>query len=413
MPFAYKGALEDHVVAKPVQLKAVDLRTCEGIFYSHKEQPRSKVAVLAIHPRVDFSRHYCIPPLVNEHISVLGLNSRCFNNDTTAIHEQLILDVNAGVQYLKEVAGAEVVVLFGNSGGGSLSALFQSQAMLPKGERIAYTPAGDATKLNNVDLIPADAFMAISAHKGQGAVLSETIDPSVMDEEDPRSTNPELDMYDEANGFREPPSPSRYSELFITEYRKAQLARVQKLDDVARAMIAEAKENDRLYHSSQQKSFMEKQKIGRLAALEQVMVIYRTMANLKYTDPSLDPSTRPYGSLLSDRPDLMNMQYLGFARVLSPQAWLSTWSGLSSNANLVESIATLDVPIFVANAKRVKEIYPSQAQEIWKAVTSTDRTFMEFEANHYFEPEFGAQSAPDVAKLMQEVVAWIKDRFGE
>ena len=74
---------------------------------------------------------------------MLGLNGRNFNNDATAIHEQLILDVNAGVKFLRD-QGCEKVVLFGNSGGGSLSALFQAQAQLPKGQRIAHAPRVDA-----------------------------------------------------------------------------------------------------------------------------------------------------------------------------------------------------------------------------------------------------------------------------
>ena len=413
LPFAYKGELPEGTQVKPVQLKAADLRDSAGLYYVPKGNSKPKIAVLAIHPRVDFTRHYCIPPLLKENIAVLGLNSRCFNNDTTAIHEQLILDVNAGVKFLKEKEGVETVVLFGNSGGGSLSAFFQSQAQLPKGERLATTPAGDNTKLNEIDLIPADAFMAISAHKGQGLVLNECIDPAVIDESNPDLTNFELDMYDTRNGFAEPPNPSSYSDDFVKKYRAAQLARIKKLDDLAHSMIAEARDNEQLYADSKnQLSFMDRHHIGRRGAVEKIMVIYRTMANLKYTDPSLDQSERKYGSLLSDRPDLMNMQYLGFARVLTPRAWLSTWSGLSSNANLVKNISKLKVPVLVVNAKRDKEIYPSDAEAIWQAVTAEDKTFLDFDAEHYFESEFGAKTAPDVDMLMAEVIPWIKERFG-
>ena len=48
------------------------------------------------------------------------------------------------------------------------------------------------------------------------------------------------------------------------------------------------------------------------------MLIYRTMANLNYVDNALDPSNRGYGSLLSERPDLMNFQLMGFGRVQTP-----------------------------------------------------------------------------------------------
>ena len=208
LPFAYKGKLQDDVHAEPVQLKAADLRDSNGIYYTPKSKPEPDIAVLVTHPRVDFTRHYCIPDFVAAGFACLGLNGRCFNNDTQAVHEQLILDVNAGVKFLRE-RGAKTVILFGNSGGGSLSALFQAQAQLPQGQRLAETPAGDLTKLNNIDMFPADALVLVSAHKGQGLILNECIDPAVIDENAPLKTDDSLDMYHSANGFKPPPEHSR------------------------------------------------------------------------------------------------------------------------------------------------------------------------------------------------------------
>jgi hypothetical protein len=411
MPFAYRGDLPADTLAEPVQLKAADFRDSTGIFYAPKSHPQPKIAVLAIHPRVDFSRHYCAPHLVAAGMAYLGLNSRCLNNDATAVHEQLIFDVNAGVKFLREIKGAQTVILFGNSGGGSLSAFFQAQAQLPPGQRLETTPAGDATRLNDAELFPADALVAVSAHRGQGAVLNECIDPSVVDEADPTLFNTELDMYDQANGFMSAPEPSRYSAEFVKRYRKAQLARVQRLDDMARNFIDDARQHEKLYKSDQPGDFMSRHHLGRRGALERVMVVYRTMADLNYVDHSLDPSGRDYGSLLTERPDLMNMQYMGFARVLTPRAWLSTWSGISSNANLVENIARLHVPILVCNARQDVEIYPADCDAIWDAVTVADKTRHDFGARHYFEPAFGETVAPDVTRLMETIIDWIKERF--
>lgn len=412
LPFAYKGDLPDGTVAEPVQLKAADLRDSNGIYYTPKHNSKPKIGVLATHPRVDFSRHYCIPHLVEGGMAVLGLNGRCFNNDFNAIHEQLILDVNAGVKFLRD-RGAEYVILFGNSGGGSLSAMFQAQATLPPGERLALTPAGDKTKLNDIEMFPADALVLTSAHKGQGLILNECIDPSVIDENDPLQTNPELDMYNSDNGFMPAPEQSSYSDSFIKKYRIAQLARIQKIDDLARSYIEDARSNEKTFKQDHgDLSFNDHHQIGRSAAFEKVMVIYRTMANLNYTDHSIDHSERRYGSLLSERPDLMNMQYMGFGRVLSPQAWLSTWSGISSNANLPKNLSQLSLPVLVINASKDKEIYPeSDAKQIWDSVKAKDKTFLEIEGEHYFEAEFGAKSHPDVTKVMNTVVPWIKERF--
>ena len=48
-------------------------------------------------------------------------------------------------------------------------------------------------------------------------------------------------MYNPANGFREPPESSKYSQEFIQRYRAAQTARVARIDAIARRFIEEQK----------------------------------------------------------------------------------------------------------------------------------------------------------------------------
>jgi len=412
LPFEFRGELPADTLTEPVQLKAADMRDSSGIYYAPKKNATPKIGVLAIHPRVNFSRHYFIPHCVAAGFSCLGLNSRCLNNDSTAVHEELVLDLNAGMKFLREEKGAEKIILFGNSGGGSLSAMFQVQAQLPPGKRIEFTPAGDRTMLNEVELFPADALVTVSAHKGQGLVLTRCIDPSVMDENDPMVVNPELDMYDTRNGFREAPEQSHYSDEFVAAFRQAQLDRVQRIDETVRTMIEDSRKSAQRYaEQKDQLDFMEWHHLGRAAAMQKLMIVYRTMANPDYIDHRRDPSGRSYGSLISDRPDLMNMQLMGFARIQTPQAWLSTWSGISSNANLVDNIAKVEIPVLVCNATKDKEIYPADIKQIWEAVTVEDKTVHDFDALHYFEPPFGADSAPDVRRLMNVVIPWIRERF--
>ncbi len=412
MPFNYKGELAAGTEQRPVHLQAADMRWITGLYYA-PAAARQKVAVLVMHPRADFSRHYCIPPFVGAGIPVLGLATRCLNNDTTAIHEDLILDVAAGVQYLRE-QGAEKVLLFGNSGGGSLFAFYQAEAEKPAGSRIASDPAGKPTKLNMAAMVPADGLIVVSAHAGEGHILMGCMDPAVVNEGLPLLSNPELDMYNPENGFREPPASSSYSAAFLEKFRAAQKARVQRLDDHARALVQDAREAQETYKGSKGRlDFAARHQIGRRAAFEPVMTVYRTMANPKYTDLSLDPSRRGYGSLFSERPDLMNFQFTGFGRLVTPAAWLSTWSGLSSNADFCRNIAQTQVPVLMANALRDKEIHPEDAQLMWSAVKSPDRTFIEEDAEHYFEPAFGEKTAPDVERLMQKVLPWVLERFGQ
>jgi alpha-beta hydrolase superfamily lysophospholipase len=396
-------------------LRAADAREVRAIHWTPEGQPRPRVGVVAIHPRVDFTHHYTFPRLVAAGIACLGAMARSANNDSDVEHEALVLDVAACVSFLREERGVEKVILLGNSGGGSLSAFFQAQARLPPDARIERSPAGGRTMLRLAKLVPADAMIYVAAHRGQGAVLGECIDPAVVDESDPLATDPDLDMYDTRNGFRPPPVWSEYPDDFVARFRAAQRARVARLDAIARTWIQEgrAAAEARKGAGFAALPFEEQQRVERRAAFEPVMVIYRTMANLNYTDRRLDPSEREYGSLLSDRPDLMNMALLGFGRVCTPRAWLSTWSALSTNADLIRNLRGITEPTLVVHAGRDREIYPrTDARPIFEAVASADRTFVEMpDARHYFEPDFGEREAPQVERLMDRVLPWILERF--
>src|SRR5262249_8514453 len=81
------------------------------------------VAVLAMHPRVDFNRHYLAPGLAAAGYAFLGAPTRYLNHDADALHERLLCDVAAAIRALR-ARGFAKVVLLGNSGGGSLFAFY-------------------------------------------------------------------------------------------------------------------------------------------------------------------------------------------------------------------------------------------------------------------------------------------------
>ncbi len=395
MPFWFRRTPE-HADVESLVLRAHDLRQLRALYWTSTAHPAPKIGVVVIHPRVDFTQHYAIPRLLAAGFGVLAAQTRHAGNDTMAEHEEMVLDVGACVRHLREKRGVERVILFGNCGGGSLSAFYQAQAQAVPAERLKTSPGGFPTHFEGATLPPADAVIYTAPHRGQGKVMLAAIDPSVTDERDPMACDARLDLYDPANGFQSPPAWSHYSPEFLSRYRAAQVARVERLDAYARDQIAQSRDATD----------------PRRKAHEPVMVVYRTMANPAFVDRSIDPSERDYGSLLSERPDLMNYAALGLARTCTPRAWLSTWSGLSSNADLVANAGKITVPALLVHAARDREIFPSDIEAIKNGMASTDKQVSIIAgARHYFEPELGAKESPHVEACMDVVVPWIQERF--
>jgi alpha-beta hydrolase superfamily lysophospholipase len=380
-----------------------------------KSNPRPKVAIVAAHPRVDFTQHYAFPALLRAGYACMGANLRTLNNDVNCVHEQLLMDIAAYVRWLREVRGVEKVVWLGNSGGGSLGCFYQAQAKAAPSQRLKLTPAGRPVPLAQAVMPPFDAMLITAAHTGQGLIVNETIDPSVIDENRPLLTNPSLDMYDPANGFKPAPQWTRYDPMFVKRYRTAQLERVARLDASARSLIAEQNDAEtmRTHEGFSSLPLSTQRSVLHRAAFQPLMVIHRTMANLHYVDNSIDPSNRGYGSLLSDRPDLMNFQLTGFARIQTPDAWLSTWSGLSSNANVFKNAPDVKEPVVVVHAGRDLDVYPrTHSQALFDALGSTDKTIIEFPNRlHYFEPDEGEDENAGAIEQMSKLVPWLSSRM--
>ena len=402
------------VDCEAIRLNSADGADIRGVYWTPKSNPRPEAAVIASHPRVDFSDHHAFPALLKAGYACLGGNLRSVNNDMDCVHEKLVLDIARHIRWLKEERGIERILLLGNSGGGSLFSFYQSQAAAAPAERIATTPGGRATGLATTELPQGDAIVYMAAHTGQGLIINETIDPSVIDETRPMLTDRSLDMYDPANGFRLPPEWSNYDPEFVTRYRAAQKERVRRLDALAHAMIAENARAEALHADPGFASLTPalQRDILQREVFEPVMIIYRTMANLHYADPTLDFSPRGYGSLLSERPDLMNFQHRGFARIQTPHAWLSTWSGVSSNANTHLTAPKVTLPAVVIHAGKDLDVFPdTHSKATFAALASKDKQYWDFpDALHYFEPEIGENDSRTLDALMERLVPWIEER---
>jgi hypothetical protein len=163
------------------------------------------------------------------------------------------------------------------------------------------------------------------------------------------SCDSDLDMYRPTAGFRIPPESSHYSSEFLQHYRRAQLDRVVRID--ARAL--QYLEDARISQSSREArdwSPDEASRLERRAAGGRIMVVYRTLADPASVDMSIDPDDRsPVGMDCDLRPDLQNYSNMGPAHYLTPRAWLSTWSGASSHANIAENLRKIADPTLIVH----------------------------------------------------------------
>jgi hypothetical protein len=377
---------------EPLILETADRAVAHGWLYSRGGE---RTAVLVMHPRANFSHHYVVPGLVESGCAVLCVNSRWLNNDATLLHEVVLLDVAAAIVALRD--RYDRVVLLGNSGGGSLLTFYVQQARAPGGDRLTDTAAGDPFDLNRFELPPADAMVYLAAHTGEGHYLLHAIDASVTDETDPLSCDPALDPYDPANGFVEPPGATHYEPEFLDRYRAAQRARVERLDAVARERV------ERRRSARERWSTTRATADRRASIVTEFLTVYRTDADPRAVDLSLDPSARTYGSLWGVRPDWINYGAVGFGRVVSPEAWLSTWSGLSSRASVEQTGKGMTLPALVVAYSGDQGIFPSDTDLIASSLGAPTVDRAEVEADHYgFPAETGRDAAVGI------VAEWVR-----
>jgi hypothetical protein len=390
---------------------AADGAGCAGFLYSRGGE---RGVICITHPRGGLERHYMIPAMLDAGFAVFTFHQRLRTDDFDLVEEVMLLDIAGAVRTMKESRGYETVLLFGNSGGGGPLGYYQWQAEAAPGARMTDTPAGDPLDLNAFEMPAADGLMLLAAGFGECEHILRWIDPSVIDEDDPIACDAALDMYDPANGYREPPESSSYSEEFRQRYRAAQRDRVARIDARARALIADQRRwraemqapgfaglplADRLY-------------IERRALDSRAMRTYRLTAALENADLSIYPSKRTTGSFLTPNTHVTNYMThgtLGGSR--TPRAWLSASSGLSSRCTLKKSLPNIRVPTLVIGYTGDAGIYPQDVEEMRDISAASDKALHQVDGTHFGLPlEGSAERAPreTVGRLMRE---WMRARF--
>lgn len=334
---------------------------------------RPKVAVIAAHYNVDFAEHYLAPLIAERGYGFLGWNTRYRSGESLFLLEHALADIAAGVAWLREQAGVEVVVLLGNSGGGSLMAAYQSQAVDPHITAVGGGPVPDAVNA----LPPGDLYVSTQAHAGRPEVLTAWIDPSVTDETDPLSCDPALDMYAEQNA---PP----YTPEFIARYRAAQRDRNDRITAWAQAELKRLKAG-----GTYDRSFS----------------VHRVWADPRYLDPSLDPSDRPLNQCYLGDPRRANRAPYNIAAHCTLRTWLSMWSLQTSFCQGAPHLARITLPSLVIQGTADTGVFPSDAHHIHDSLAGTDKQLHFIDGDHYLQ-----QPADSRTVCADLVASWIAER---
>jgi hypothetical protein len=393
------GSRPDSTITSVHELTTADGATVRGVLAT---VPGATTVVSLMHPRQDLTHHPLVPLLLQAGAAVWTQHTRSVNNDLTLVHEQAILDAAAGLVFLRERGFGSIVTL-GHSGGGTLYAFYLEQSGLAPAGRIATTPGGRPAKSAEAEMPVADGAIFLAPHPGQGRLLLACIDPSVADEQDPMSVVPELDPFSPANGFAEPPASSAYTGEFLARYRAAQRARIARIDAVARQHLARTREARVLSKNSGSAP------VRRQSLAPKIITVFRTDADPRTVDLSLDPSERPYGSLFGNRPDLINYGLTGFGRLTTPEAWLSTWSGLSTNADFVRCAPGVTVPTLFIELTGDQAAFPADSRRMIDALGAEDLTTATVRGLHFGGPiSNGEPTGNELAAT--EIVSWLSKR---
>ena len=324
--------------------------------------PRGKpsdTVYLFMHPASTLQLLPMPAALANAGMHVLCAGSRYAKNDSPLILEKVVYDLGMYIRHLKEALGYRTVILVGWSGGGSLSLFYQAQAEQPG---ITHTPAGDPYDLIAAGLPRADGLVFIAAHLSRAELMTEWLDPSVKDELDPDNRDPEFDIYSAQCPNKPPFAPE-----FVARFRAAQLARNRKITNWALEMLESLKKRSD-------------------SEIERAFIVHRTMCDVRWIDPTVDPNGRkPNWCYLGD-PRTVNVGPVGLARFTTLRSWMSQWSWDKSNGKGAQSAAKIRAIPVLQIVNQADDAVPATHNPIVRAALATpDKEYVEIQGGtHYY-----------------------------
>ena len=310
-------------------------------------------------------------PLAERGIGFLGWNTRYRGNEAFFLLEHALVDIGAGVRWLREEAGVETVVILGNSGGGSLMGAYQSQATDPSIEPTVGLPLPDAV----LDL-PAGRPLHLAQRPPRPARGAHRVDGPVGHRRDrPALGGPRRSTCSTPPTVRRT-RPSSSSATGPPRWPATTASRV----GAGRARAAPG------------------------GAARGIASSTCTGCGPTSASPT-SRSTRPTAAAgcYAGDPRGANFGPFAIGGTSTLRSWLSMWSLETSQCRGAPHLARITVPSLVVQSLADRGVFPSDAHAIHDALAAEDKTLELVPGEHYFEDTGPAEVADLVA-------AWIQSR---
>ena len=208
--------------------------------------PKASIAIFTMHSAGDELTTTTCAELSKRGYRVFCVNnsndkSRNFND---GMLEQVNIETGKAVAWLRKYPGVKKIILWGHSGGSTVSTSYQDVA--ENGVKSCQDDVHIWKCTNRLaNLPPADGIILGDANWGIANDVLTATDPAVDFKSGIKITHPELDMFNPANGFN--PAGSHYSPEFIKKFLAAQAKKNNEMIDMALKMYADIKAGKAAY----------------------------------------------------------------------------------------------------------------------------------------------------------------------
>lgn len=133
-------------------------------------------------------------------------------------------------------------------------------------------------------------------------------------------------------------------------------------------------------------------------------MVHGTTADLRFFDPTLDPSDRRVGVSPWGPPAVANYLPAGIGRCTTLRSWLNQWSLDHTLGDALRWLPSVGVPVMVMLGTADPVVVPAMARQMYDAAAGAPRELRMIPgATHYFEGQ---------ADLLDEALDALADRIG-